>query len=114
MIRRPPRSTLFPYTTLFRSPVVAANRSRAPCCIEIVPRIELVIAEIFKRAAMKFVGAAFSDDLHLRVAVTSVLRIEVVRNDVELFDAVDRDRPQAGFTSGRDIGGGGVIDGDVV
>src|SRR2546422_3728102 len=24
MIRRPPRSTLFPYTTLFRSPVLAA------------------------------------------------------------------------------------------
>src|SRR2546430_13206067 len=28
MIRRPPRSTLFPYTTLFRSPSVA-NRERA-------------------------------------------------------------------------------------
>src|SRR5258707_6082659 len=28
MIRRPPRSTLFPYTTLFRS----AQRSRADCC----------------------------------------------------------------------------------
>src|SRR5689334_24333929 len=28
MIRRPPRSTLFPYTTLFRSP--AAARSRPP------------------------------------------------------------------------------------
>src|SRR2546422_7208479 len=26
MIRRPPRSTLFPYTTLFRSPRVAAFR----------------------------------------------------------------------------------------
>src|SRR3712207_9126724 len=25
MIRRPPRSTLFPYTTLFRSPQVAVN-----------------------------------------------------------------------------------------
>src|SRR2546422_3032293 len=25
MIRRPPRSTLFPYTTLFRSPVVVAR-----------------------------------------------------------------------------------------
>src|SRR5260370_34716064 len=25
MIRRPPRSTLFPYTTLFRSPVEAAH-----------------------------------------------------------------------------------------
>src|SRR2546426_4606339 len=33
MIRRPPRSTLFPYTTLFRSPVqpkLVARRHRAP------------------------------------------------------------------------------------
>src|SRR5438309_6277615 len=31
MLRRPPRSTLFPYTTLFRSPVPFANRtSTAP------------------------------------------------------------------------------------
>src|SRR5258708_23983417 len=29
MIRRPPRSTLFPYTTLFRSPAPA--RARMPC-----------------------------------------------------------------------------------
>src|SRR2546429_4320789 len=28
MIRRPPRSTLFPYTTLFRSPRSPARRSR--------------------------------------------------------------------------------------
>src|SRR2546422_8085167 len=26
MIRRPPRSTLFPYTTLFRSPAAVANK----------------------------------------------------------------------------------------
>src|SRR5688572_32534605 len=26
MVRRPPRSTLFPYTTLFRSPVAALER----------------------------------------------------------------------------------------
>src|SRR5258708_16807663 len=32
MIRRPPRSTLFPYTTLFRSP------SLAPCRAELRPR----------------------------------------------------------------------------
>src|SRR5438270_6028547 len=33
MIRRPPRSTLFPYTTLFRShpPAGSAARSPAPC-----------------------------------------------------------------------------------
>src|SRR2546422_8493222 len=30
MIRRPPRSTLFPYTTLFRSSI--ASRPRAACC----------------------------------------------------------------------------------
>src|SRR5436853_6473977 len=29
MIRRPPRSTLFPYTTLFRSEVAARRRDRA-------------------------------------------------------------------------------------
>src|SRR5580693_802022 len=28
MIRRPPRSTLFPYTTLFRSPVIRYPRDR--------------------------------------------------------------------------------------
>src|SRR5258708_26493308 len=33
MIRRPPRSTLFPYTTLFRSVVLASlnGRTRCPC-----------------------------------------------------------------------------------
>src|SRR3989442_8781750 len=30
MIRRPPRSTLFPYTTLFRSPAVGARQRREP------------------------------------------------------------------------------------
>src|SRR5256885_11868376 len=30
MIRRPPRSTLFPYTTLFRSPSVHGSNSTSP------------------------------------------------------------------------------------
>src|SRR3712207_8006650 len=30
MIRRPPRSTLFPYTTLFRSSTASTTRSRRP------------------------------------------------------------------------------------
>src|SRR5260370_20880131 len=38
MIRRPPRSTLFPYTTLFRSPSSRSERdSPTPCCTG-VPR----------------------------------------------------------------------------
>src|SRR5437899_9758131 len=30
MLRRPPRSTLFPYTTLFRSPAACAENRAAP------------------------------------------------------------------------------------
>src|SRR2546422_8534184 len=30
MIRRPPRSTLFPYTTLFRSPSIIRTSSKVP------------------------------------------------------------------------------------
>src|SRR3712207_8383059 len=36
MIRRPPRSTLFPYTTLFRSP--RAQRQRAPLSFQRIGR----------------------------------------------------------------------------
>src|SRR5450432_4601756 len=31
MIRRPPRSTLFPYTTLFRSPSISNGPTRPSC-----------------------------------------------------------------------------------
>src|SRR6266404_9970747 len=34
MIRRPPRSTLFPYTTLFRYRGAGASRAGAGCCAE--------------------------------------------------------------------------------
>src|SRR3712207_6980155 len=33
MIRRPPRSTLFPYTTLFRSPRTRGRRTRSSKCL---------------------------------------------------------------------------------
>src|SRR5689334_24050318 len=33
MIRRPPRSTLFPYTTLFRSPIMFGVRGERPMMI---------------------------------------------------------------------------------
>src|SRR5258707_2525769 len=41
MIRRPPRSTLFPYTTLFRSQVITRHfggRPNVPCPVERPPR----------------------------------------------------------------------------
>src|SRR2546430_4345695 len=35
MIRRPPRSTLFPYTTLFRSPVIPDLRYTSHCLLSV-------------------------------------------------------------------------------
>src|SRR3712207_8474941 len=41
MIRRPPRSTLFPYTTLFRSQLFVRERRRPLARDERVPPVEL-------------------------------------------------------------------------
>src|SRR5258708_19109393 len=41
MIRRPPRSTLFPYTTLFRSHVVRALRDHRHLARPRLPAVEL-------------------------------------------------------------------------
>src|SRR2546430_4809964 len=45
MIRRPPRSTLFPYTTLFRSPMVVVEDSRTleERAQEVRARLEAVV-----------------------------------------------------------------------
>src|SRR3712207_5641831 len=40
MIRRPPRSTLFPYTTLFRSGGINLEDISAPRCFEIEDRLK--------------------------------------------------------------------------
>src|SRR5258707_11849268 len=41
MIRRPPRSTLFPYTTLFRSADFATNTTRVPVALRTRPLVLL-------------------------------------------------------------------------
>src|SRR3989442_3784020 len=40
MIRRPPRSTLFPYTTLFRS-----TRGGAPAGFDVMPMVPVVVGD---------------------------------------------------------------------
>src|SRR3712207_8828964 len=39
MIRRPPRSTLFPYTTLFRSVSISSSVGRRPSCRARIRRV---------------------------------------------------------------------------
>src|SRR3712207_8714063 len=75
MIRRPPRSTLFPYTTLFRSAVALRNRYRRQLLPEemrgeVVPKDILMMGptgvgktEIARRVA-KIVDAPFRSEEH--------------------------------------------------
>src|SRR5207249_7750806 len=45
MIRRPPRSTLFPYTTLFRSMAGARSSRRRPCTCARIRQAESLRSE---------------------------------------------------------------------
>src|ERR1051326_7726023 len=99
MIRRPPRSTLFPYTTLFRSPVLfdrsaggyaeliplkARHRTR----IEKVPSVERIIPQEFKCRTVPLIGAGLGDDRHLSAGMFPVFRRVCVPEDVEFTNGV--------------------------
>src|SRR3712207_7956349 len=63
MIRRPPRSTLFPYTTLFRSLARVPRREAAQLGVDAVARADLQLAvdharvEAIERADRRAAGA---------------------------------------------------------
>src|SRR2546427_9960151 len=61
MIRRPPRSTLFPYTTLFRSAREVAAKADAPLAATAVDRAEqyadVCVAEQWRLAKQDLRGA---------------------------------------------------------
>src|SRR2546430_13470153 len=69
MIRRPPRSTLFPYTTLFRS-VIKESRGRG------FPALCIVVHKVFKRVIVRsFVfGSLIARERFL--ALVGVLQID--------------------------------------
>src|SRR3712207_9020310 len=56
MIRRPPRSTLFPYTTLFRSPVQVANDAELGALAEHVRGVARDVADLVWVSADRGVG----------------------------------------------------------
>src|SRR3712207_8856093 len=59
MIRRPPRSTLFPYTTLFRSARLAAERWREPE----LARLRHILAGMEAAVSAGDVDAYFTADI---------------------------------------------------
>src|SRR3712207_9097878 len=86
MIRRPPRSTLFPYTTLFRSMArtsgpspagVAGPAAEAPSGVE---PLDLVLVLLLDRLAL---------ELHRRRELVAA-GLPVALDDVELLDLLDR------------------------
>src|SRR5256886_8096412 len=72
MIRRPPRSTLFPYTTLFRSGLELARKKKAiAACLSTQQFVDELIAAIdgnrvdWWRARYRRATALLLDDIHL-------------------------------------------------
>src|SRR3712207_8267045 len=52
MIRRPPRSTLFPYTTLFRSTALSAPAASVLDCLDMLPRTNSQSSERYRSFAL--------------------------------------------------------------
>src|SRR5476649_2275678 len=97
MIRRPPRSTLFPYTTLFRSPllVVSKDRRRPPAPRGLAHPVQ--IDEVHRRVGLGPVGHAVAqpraDEGQMRVAVARLdllLLIAQLGAQIHLVVAVRR------------------------
>src|SRR6266496_2847742 len=71
LVRRPPRSTLFPYTTLFRSPLEAAIAERLGDLL-VLDNCEHVVASV-----ATFAARLLTDRPELRVLATSRERLGV-------------------------------------
>src|SRR3712207_8727886 len=84
MIRRPPRSTLFPYTTLFRSFVVGSYRNGA--CTFPVFLLLLCCAMLFScsSSAMDSRSEEHTSELQSRQYLVCRLLLEKKKKDIEI------------------------------
>src|SRR2546421_7837170 len=93
MIRRPPRSTLFPYTTLFRSPDGRPLALKLTVCADpAVTAVETVDVPLDPCATVRLLGLAPSektDDAAARtVSLTLVVFVAVVPVPVTVIEYV--------------------------
>src|SRR5258705_8597740 len=82
MIRRPPRSTLFPYTTLFRSQHVRLERTHDPDVVDAVMAVKaLVLDRKSTRLNSSHLGISYA------VFCLKKKKIKIHRSDVGLREA---------------------------
>src|SRR2546426_8710514 len=81
MIRRPPRSTLFPYTTLFRSPSVTVNPAAAAQLVFTAEPSDVVIGSAITPAVVVTAQDAFGNTV---TGVTDNVLI-AIRHDASLL-----------------------------
>src|SRR2546427_12403019 len=82
MIRRPPRSTLFPYTTLFRSRIAAG-----------LPLLSEENREGTLPLAPEWLGARGDDVFSLRVKGESMIAAHIVEGDLVVVCRQDHAQP---------------------
>src|SRR2546430_13579513 len=83
MIRRPPRSTLFPYTTLFRS-IDCYSLGNAPCTVGAVDTPGIRPSDVEEYCISQHVSGCHDDALLIQQGVEQVC-IDQVRIQRELF-----------------------------
>src|SRR2546422_2928872 len=87
MIRRPPRSTLFPYTTLFRSP--SPRYSRSSCFIFSKARSASLLISLVDRSGGGVVDARSEEhtsELQSRLHLVCRLLLEKKKKDEQTHD----------------------------
>src|SRR2546427_8127901 len=96
MIRRPPRSTLFPYTTLFRSAVLDAAREVAmPIFSATITTIIVFVPTIFLEGQLKllFIPLTFTISISLFASflvsrtVTPLLALKIIKPETTIDPA---------------------------
>src|SRR3712207_6877668 len=99
MIRRPPRSTLFPYTTLFRSQTIPADGGRANCAgckreVVIAPSSQHALASglaagvLCMRCAQSIRSEEHTSELQSRQYLVCRLLLEKKKNKNQTYNII--------------------------
>src|SRR2546429_7284442 len=92
MIRRPPRSTLFPYTTLFRSPdapFTPMKRPPSPCGLLVTPRTPIT-APLVPLASPRTRSEEHTSELQSRLHLVCRLLLEKKNKTDHRLDTYSR------------------------